>query len=354
MFKQFSRFSSRMSIFQRNFSPIRSRIRYYYSNPDYYKRFNYRQDQKITFTQLLKDPTSRKYLAILFGTGSLFYITHLEEAPVSGRKRFLWIPRSLELKIGNYTYNSMLSETGNSILPSDHPLAKKVENIFGRIVEAAQKDHTVDRSQLDGIKWKVHIVNDPRAPPNAFVLPGGKVFVFSSILNICQNDDGLATVLSHEFAHQLARHTSENLSKAPIYSIIGLVLYLVTGVENINRLLLDSLLRMPASRQMETEADYIGLMIMAKACFHPEESVKLWQRMSAFEKQIGGSRSLEFLSTHPASDRRIQNISEWLPKANNIYNESECGIFTGYYKAFQDTIFDKNPVEPGFTYDRFQ
>lgn len=88
-----------------------------------------------------------------------------------------------------------------------------------KIVEAAYKDPSVDNSLLDGIKWEIHVVNDPTASPNAFVLPGGKVFIFSSILPICANDDGIATVLAHEFAHQLARHTAENLSKAPIYSL---------------------------------------------------------------------------------------------------------------------------------------
>ena len=198
--------------------------------------------------------------------GSLFYLTHLEEAPVTRRTRFIWLPKSLELKIGQYSYNSVLSETQGKLLPDSHPLTRKVSKIFHRIVEAAERDPAVDKSLLKDVQWKIHIVNDPRMPPNAFVLPGGKVFVFSNILPICQNEDGLATVLSHEFAHQLARHTAENLSKAPIYSILGSLIYALTGLDGINRLLVDGLVRMPASREMETEADYIGLMVMSRAC----------------------------------------------------------------------------------------
>lgn len=317
----------------RTFSKVR-----FNSPPITYRRFN--NNQGNSFRQLLFDATSRRYLAILFGGGSLFYLTHLEEAPVSGRTRFIWLPRWLELKVGEYSYRSIIGQTRGSILPPNHPLTQKVSRIFEKIVEAAEKDPTIDKNLITGVKWQVHIVDDPRAPPNAFVLPGGKVFVFSSILGICKNEDGLATVLSHEFSHQLARHTAENLSKAPIYSIIGAILYTVTGADVFNRLLLDGLLRMPASRQMETEADYIGLMIMSRACFHPEESVRLWQRMAEFEQQSKrpGTVNVEFLSTHPASNRRIENMESWLPKARELYSQSNCGGIGGYYDSFQSAF----------------
>ncbi|SCU77575.1 LADA_0A01134g1_1 [Lachancea dasiensis] len=310
-----------------------------------YQRFNNRQSK--SFVQLLVDPASRKYLAFVFGGGSIFYLTHLEEAPVSGRNRFIWLPRYLELKIGSYSYNSMLSQTRGSMLPSNSSLTVKVSTIFEKIVEAARKDPSIDRELLDGVNWQVHIVNDPKAPPNAFVLPGGKVFVFSSILGICKNDDGLATVLSHEFAHQLARHTAENLSKAPIYSILGAVLYTVTGADVFNRLILDSFLKMPASRQMETEADHIGLMIMSRACFKPQEAVELWKRMAEFEKQLKGrgSFSPEFLSTHPASDRRIENMQLWMPQAQELYSQSDCGAMSSYYDSFQGMISGRLTTE---------
>ncbi|SCV06195.1 LANO_0H24190g1_1 [Lachancea nothofagi CBS 11611] len=321
-----------------------------YSQSFQYQRFNNKQSK--SFSQLLVDPTSRKYLAFALGGGSLFYITHLEEAPVTGRTRFMWLPRSLELKIGNYSYNSMLGQTKGSILPANNPLTVKVTKIFDRIVDAAQRDPSIDKQLLEGVNWQIHIVDDPKAPPNAFVLPGGKVFVFSSILGICKNDDGLATVLSHEFAHQLARHTAENLSKAPIYSILGAILYTVTGADIFNRLILDGFLKMPASRQMETEADHIGLMIMSRACFHPQEAVKLWGRMAEFERRVKGSGNFspEFLSTHPASDRRIENMQSWMPKAQELYSQSSCGT-GGYYDSFHNIFSGQTRGEgPVFTW----
>lgn len=315
-----------------NYNPYQEPIQYRY------KRFNGNQRQNgRTLWQTLNDPLSRKYLYLIIGGGSLFYLTHLEEAPVSSRRRFIWIPRTIELAIGRYSYNSILNETRHSILPSDHPVTKKVERIFNKIVEAAERDPSIDKTLINGVDWKIHIVNDPRAPPNAFILPGGKVFVFSSILGICQNDDGIATVLSHEFAHQLARHTAESLSKTPFYIMVNLLLYSITGIQGLNGLLTDALLKMPASRQMETEADYIGLMIMARACFHPNEAVRVWKRMATFERQvIGQGSSFEFLSTHPASEKRIQNIISWSTKANALYEQSECNNYSSYYKPFQD------------------
>ncbi|EDO19553.1 hypothetical protein Kpol_1018p86 [Vanderwaltozyma polyspora DSM 70294] len=328
----------------------------FYNNGPTYRRFNnsyggYNGGWSIS--RILLNRTSRNYLTFFLGGSVVFYVANLEEAPVTGRKRCIWIPRSLELKIGDYSYKSIMRESGRYILPESHPLTKKVENVFSRILEAAYKDPSVDKTLLDGINWQIHVVNDPKGPPNAFVLPGGKVFVYSSILPICKNDDGLATVLSHEFSHQLARHTAENLSKAPIYSMIGIVMYTITGVDVINNLLLDGLLRMPASRQMETEADYIGLMIMARACFNPDESIRLWKRMSEFEKShhLGANGILEFLSTHPASDTRIQNMHKWLGKAKQIYEESDCSSIRGYYSGLKNSIFGND--KPEFQIVRF-
>lgn len=303
----------------------------------HYVRFNQPQGYNSNWEKYWSDPTFKRWCYITVGAGSLFYVTHLEKAPITERKRFIWLPRSWELRVGQYTYNSILRETKPYILPRSHPTTKRVEKVFHRIVQAASQDSEVDQSLINDINWQIHVVNDPRQPPNAFVLPSGKVFVYSNILGICGNDDGLATVLAHEFAHQLARHTSENLSKAPIYSFVSIAVYLLTGIQGINNLLTDSILRMPASRQMETEADYIGLMTMARACYNPNESVKVWERMSNYEKRsIGRGQPLEFLSTHPASERRINNMNKWIPKAREIFEQNDCHVYDTLYKGFQN------------------
>jgi len=137
---------------------------------------------------------------------------------------------------------------------------------------------------------------------NAFVLPGGKVFVYSGILPIAKTDDGLAAILGHEIAHNVARHQAEQLSSLVILAPVRwafIYLDYAGFTAGFGRVLADLALNfglmMPASRKQESEADYIGLMMMAKACYDPKAAVKVWQRMEAANK----SDIPQWLSTHP-------------------------------------------------------
>ncbi|CCE64973.1 hypothetical protein TPHA_0J01520 [Tetrapisispora phaffii CBS 4417] len=323
-----------------------------YSRNYRYERFNNADQRGLTLSNIIYDKNKRKYVYYAVGGFAVFYFINLKKAPISGRMQFIWLPEWLELKIGKYSYNSIINQYQQHILPPNNKLTRKVENIFYKVLDASIKDPEIDNSKINSVKWEVHIIDTPNASPNAFVLPGGKVFVFTSILPICKNDDGLATVLSHEFAHQLARHTSENLSKAPIYFLIGLLMYSVTGINSVNDILLDGLLRMPASRKMETEADYIGLMLMSRACFNPEEAVNLWARFSEFERRhrLKSNEITEFLSTHPASERRIENMQKWLPKARIVYENSDCAMTNNFYQGFTQSVFG-NPSSGPFLRD---
>jgi metalloendopeptidase OMA1, mitochondrial len=141
---------------------------------------------------------------------------------------------------------------------------------------------------------------------NAFVIPGGKVFVFSGILPIAKNDDGLAAILGHEIAHNLARHGAERMSSMVMLEPIRWLLIFLdsTGYTmGLGRLLgevaLDLGLSRPASRKQESEADYIGLLMMAKSCYDPAEAVKVWERMEKAQK-AQGQEVPQWLSTHPS------------------------------------------------------
>jgi Zn-dependent protease with chaperone function len=195
-------------------------------------------------------------------------------------------------------------------------------------------------SGINDVEWEIHVIDDPRAPPNAFVLPGGKVFVFRSILPICGNDDGLATVLAHETAHQVNRHTAENLSKAPFYMLLSLFMYTITGSDSLNRLLMNGLLQLPASRAMEREADYVGLIMMARACFNPSEAVHVWERMTQYEQRaagrLGGGSIPEFFSTHPSSPHRIELIRSWEPEASMEREKAGCNGHGALMSGFRD------------------
>ena len=121
---------------------------------------------------------------------------------------------------------------------------------------------------------------------NAFVIPGGKVFVYSGILPVAKNDDGLAAILGHEIAHNLARHAAEHMSSLIMLAPVRWMFIFLdsTGYTmGLGRVLGDIAMELgiarPASRKQESEADYIGLMMMAKSCYDPGEAVKVWERM---------------------------------------------------------------------------
>lgn len=274
-----------------------------------------------------------KGIALLATGSAIFVVTHIDRAPISNRRRLMLIGPEIERLIGNQGYEEVIGEYHNALLPDHHPQVKRVKRIMKSIIDVSPF------AGDDSIDWRVHVINDPKASPNAFVLPGGKVFVFSSILPICGNDDGLATVLAHELAHQAARHTAEGMSKAPLYLGASIILYSITGSRMLNSFFINSLIKLPASREMETEADFIGLIMMARACYNPNEAIHVWERMANFEHTsagiLGGRQPPEFLSTHPASSRRIENIRKWLPDAYDARTSSRCDErVTGYMPSF--------------------
>lgn len=262
----------------------------------------------------------RKQLAYA-GVGiGIFYVANLEQAPVTGRYRFMIVPRWLEMKVGEQAYAQTMGQFRPNILPDYHPEARKIKSIMKRIIAVADLP--------SDIQWKIHVVRG-NFPPNAFVLPGGKVFVFESILPICKDDDGLATVLSHETAHQVCRHTAESMSKAPLRWIAAIGLFALTGYGRLDDMFLNVVFELPASRTMEREADYVGVMMMAKACFEPANAVKLWQRMMDMERK-DSQYVPELLSTHPASAKRIEDIQKHIPEAELIKQDT-CGMASQFF-----------------------
>lgn len=145
---------------------------------------------------------------------------------------------------------------------------------------------------------------------NAFVLPGGKVFVHSGILNVARNEAAVAAVLGHEIAHNAASHAAERLSAAWVGNLtIGSLFFLAGALPGLalfgawtfvgGFFLQDLLFYLPMDRKQESEADCIGLMMMAEACYDPREAVGFWQRMERIQK-MGGQEVPEMLSTHPS------------------------------------------------------
>ncbi len=160
---------------------------------------------------------------------------------------------------------------------------------------------------------------------NAFCLPGGKVGIFTGILKYTKNAGGLATVISHEVGHALARHAGERLSQAMLANLGGLGLGAALG--GINPAAGQAIMTgyglgtqlgilLPYSRTQEYEADHIGLILMAKAGYDPAQAVAFWKRMMLKDKK---AKMPQFLSTHPTDANRLRRLEAFLPEAEKYY-----------------------------------
>ena len=178
-----------------------------------------------------------------------------------------------------------------------------------------------------GGQWEVAVFQDNDA--NAFALPGGKIGVNSGLLGVAVNQDQLATVIGHEVSHVLARHSNERLSQESATKIgLGVIQSVASSQGYGNQAVFGALglgaqygILLPYSRVQESEADLLGLDLMARAGFNPNESVNLWVNMG---KATGGKQSAEFLSTHPSHDTRIQDVQNRMPLAMELSRKAHA------------------------------
>lgn len=241
---------------------------------------------------------------------------NLDEVPVSHRRRFNIVSPETEASTGHAMYKQTLQEYGNRILPASHPKSRMVQRVLDRLIP---------NSGLEDEQWEVYVINDPMK--NAFVIPGGKVFVFSGILDVCKGDDGLAAVLGHEIAHNVAHHAAERMSSSWILIAMASVASLFLGIDpGFGNAFVDLAFMRPGSRSQESEADYIGLLMMSESCYSPEAAMDLWARMEKEEQ----SAPPQFLSTHPSNHNRLEKIRGWLPEAEAKRDSSECSTMNGY------------------------
>jgi len=195
---------------------------------------------------------------------------------------------------------------------------ERVRRIGLRIAQVVGQD-------LPGAAWEF-VVFDAPDTVNAFALPGGKVGVYTGLLNLASSDDEVAIVIGHEIAHVTARHGAERMSQGILVAAGGLVLdHQTQGRRNHDLLLagyglLSTGGMLAFSRSHESEADYIGIRYAARAGFDPRAAVTFWQKM---EKQSKGGRLPVFLSTHPSHDRRIGDLQRWMPEVLPIYEAAK-------------------------------
>lgn len=259
---------------------------------------------------------------------------------MSGRKRFNCYSEDKVRELSELQYKHVLYDLerqGGRFLPEYDARVRQVKRVMARLIPVAGEEHD---------EWEVRVIanDDPRAA-NAFVLPGGKVFVYSGLLRLARTDSQLAAVLSHEIAHNLAKHFGERLSQSVSETFfLGSLLMLVAATPFafvagwlFGGSLLDLLFSRPMGRMQESEADYIGLMMMAEACYDPRHAVSFWERMDHVHQQLGAEPP-EFLSTHPSNQHRIESITGWLPKAMEKRDMSDCKGTQGFAELFRQAM----------------
>jgi predicted Zn-dependent protease len=264
-------------------------------------------------------------IGVLVVVGMIFY--GCQEGPF-GRRRVVTLSPEQETKLGVQAFQQVLQQERGNIV-GEGPIVDAVRRIGLRLAKASEDPALRKAIHLPDMHfdWEFRVVRSNQV--NAFCLPGGKVVVYTAILPVCKTDAGLATVMGHEIGHALARHGAERMSQQQMVNVAEVaaasslgsrspeeqrqILGLLGAGANVAVLL-------PFSRAHESEADHIGLLLMAKAGYDPVEAVEFWQRM---ERATGSGKTPEFLSTHPSHGRRIEDLRRWLPDAEKFYERSD-------------------------------
>jgi len=259
----------------------------------------------------------KKCLYLLM-TASAAMVISCATNPLTGKKTLNFVSNSQLFPTAFAQYSEFLKE--NKVV-SGTADAKKVENVGIKIKNAAEK-YLASLGQTEYLKdyrWEYKLVQDPAV--NAWCMPGGKIVVYTGILPITKTDDGLATVMGHEVSHALANHGAQRMSASQLQSFGAAGVALATSSQSAEKQAIFQQAygvtsnvagMLPFSRAHETEADKIGLILMAIAGYNPDEAVTFWSRMSAAS---GGAAPMEFLSTHPSDATRIANLKKLIPEA---------------------------------------
>ncbi|MBZ0088093.1 MAG: M48 family metallopeptidase [Thermomonas sp.] len=273
-------------------------------------------------------PTGRRrgglriWVLVLFALyAGWYWYSNRSVDPLTGQT--VMIDRSIspeqEKALGLQAWRELLQQ--ERPLPADAQASRQVRAIAERLItvipevsDALAAEHQMQASHIEkSFDWDVNVLQSDQV--NAFCLPGGKMAVYTGLLPVAQNDDAIAVVMGHEISHALLRHGAQRMTRERLEQI-GQAAGAASGMDQgtlrtvMSAYGLGSAL--PYARSQETQADELGLMLAAAACFDPHAAIPLWQRM---DQTSGGGAPPEFASTHPSAGTRIQHLEELMPKA---------------------------------------
>ena len=238
-------------------------------------------------------------------------------APITDRRQLKLIPESKLNAQAAQLYEKVKQKAK---LSDDKESLDKIIGI-GSKIETSISEYFYKNNMEDptvNFSWE-YILIDNKKVKNAWCMPGGKIAVYTGMLDITKNDDGLAAVMGHEIAHAVAKHSVERASRGTLLNVGTKIIDIASGgvLSDVNRttgqnvvgLLSQIGIMNPFNRKQESEADYLGLIFSSLSGYDIRETIKVWERMREANK---GKEPPEFMSTHPSSTNRINNISTWI------------------------------------------
>ncbi len=260
----------------------------------------------------------RKFLRFISCCTCGLIISSCSTVPITERKQLRIIPESTLNRQAEQIYEKVKSKEK---LSDDLNQLNEIKEI-GHNIEQAVSEY-FDRNNIAdptaNFKWE-YILVDNKKIKNAWCMPGGKIAVYSGILEVTKNKHGLASVMGHEIAHAVAKHSVERASRSMAINLGTQIADIISGGKisgasraagvDVAGMLAQFGIMNPFNRKQESEADYLGLIFTSLAGFDIRESAKIWERMKEANK---GKEPPEWMSTHPSTSRRIQQIKDWIP-----------------------------------------
>ncbi len=252
----------------------------------------------------------------------LILLASCATVPITGRRQVRMLPEGMLGNMASANYQSYMA--ANTVVSSSDPRAQMVQRTGERISDAVVEylKNTGQSRRVQDFNWEFSLVDSDAV--NAWAMPGGKIAIYTGILDLTQDEEGLAVVMSHEIAHVVAQHGNERMSQQLLLTMgaVSLDVALREQPQQTRDIFMlaygvgGTLGSLAYSRQHEYEADALGMTFMAMAGYDPEHTITFWERMLAYS---GGAQVPAFLSTHPTNEDRINAAREYLPEAMNYY-----------------------------------
>ena len=263
----------------------------------------------------------KKYSKILFLITALGMIASCTVAPLTGRRQLKLVSDESVASSSVSAYRQLIQQANaKGLLANNTADGQRLRTIGSRISSAVERylNENGMSNKVSNLQWEFNLIKTNEV--NAFAMPGGKIAFYTGILPVLNTDAGIAFVMGHEIGHVIGGHHAEGESGRLAAGVASTITDVFTGGNVISSIVSDGLSigLLKFNRTQEYEADKYGMIFMAMAGYNPEDAIKAEERMLAAEK---GGRSVEILSTHPNTEKRIEALKKYLPEAMKYYKK---------------------------------